>query len=59
MPRMNGEIFLDNLRHMENYAEVPVLVMAANPMESGNGFVSKADFKRGDLIQKIRGLLHE
>ena len=59
MPRMNGEIFLDNLRHMENYIEVPVLVMAAKPMDKGNGFISKADFKRGDLIQKIRGLLHE
>lgn len=59
MPRMNGEIFLDNLRHMENYAEVPVLVMAAKPIDGGNGFISKADFKRGDLIQKIRGLLHE
>ncbi|MBO5607588.1 MAG: response regulator [Treponema sp.] len=59
MPRMNGEIFLDNLRQMANYVEVPVLVMAAKPIEKGNAFISKADFKRGDLIQKIKDLLHE
>ncbi|MCR4952499.1 MAG: response regulator [Treponema sp.] len=59
MPRMNGEILLDNLRRMENYANVPVLAMGEKPLEKADAFISKSDFKRDTLIYKIKELLHE
>ena len=59
MPRMNGEILLDNLRRMENYAKVPVLAMGVRPLEKADAFISKSGFKRDSLIQKIKELLHE
>ena len=57
MPRMNGEIFLDNIRRMENYSEVPVVAMADNNIEKADAFVNKAEFKRDILINTIRRLL--
>lgn len=59
MPRMNGETFLDNLRLMENYASVPVLAFAAQPLEKADAFVNKAEFKRSDLIHSVKELLHD
>ena len=59
MPRMNGEIFLDNLRRMENYSEVPVVAFAAHPLEKANAFINKAKFKRSDLIHSVKELLHD
>lgn len=59
MPRMNGEIFLDNLRRMENYSEVPVVAFAAQPLEKANAFINKAKFKRSDLIHSVKELLHD
>ena len=57
MPRMNGEIFLDNLRRMENYAKVPVLAFSDNPLEKANGFICKSDFKRDEFVRTIKELL--
>ena len=57
MPRMNGEIFLDNIRRMENYVEVPVVAMADNNLEKADAFVNKAEFKRDILIDTIKHLL--
>lgn len=57
MPRMNGEIFLDNLRRMENYAKVPVIAVSNVEIPKSDVFISKADFKRDDLIQKIKEIL--
>ena len=59
MPRMNGEILLDNIRRMENYAQVPVIAVSHNPITKADVFISKADFKRDKLIQIIKELLHE
>ena len=59
MPRMNGEILLDNIRRMENYAQVPVIAVSNNPITKADVFISKADFKRDKLIQIIKELLHE
>lgn len=59
MPRMNGEILIDNLRRIENYANVPVLVMGEKPLEKADAFISKSDFKRDTLIYKIKELLNE
>lgn len=57
MPRMNGEILVDNLRHLEQYARVPVVAMASEPIEGANACIKKSDFKRGELIKTIEELL--
>ena len=59
MPRMNGEIFLDNLRRLENYKKVPVIALSNSPIPKADIYISKADFKRDNLIQKIKELLNE
>ena len=59
MPRMNGDIFLENIRRMENYAKVPVIAISENPLKDADAFVCKADFSREELIQKINEVLHE
>ena len=59
MPRMNGEILLDNIRRMDNYADVPVIAVSNKAIPKANVFISKADFKRDNLIQIIKELLHE
>ena len=59
MPRMNGEIFLDNVRRLENYEKVPVIALSNSPLSKADIFISKADFKRDNLIQKIKELLNE
>ncbi|MCR4733824.1 MAG: response regulator [Treponema sp.] len=59
MPRMNGEIFLDNLRLLENYASIPVVAVSAKPLEKADGFIDKSDFKRSELIHSVKELLHE
>ncbi|MBQ6566579.1 MAG: response regulator [Treponema sp.] len=68
MPRMNGLVLLDNLRHMEKYATVPVIAVSAdlNPTvvdqfkKSGvSAFIAKGDFKRGNLINAVKELVNE
>ena len=59
MPRMNGEIFVDNVRRMENYAKVPIIALSESPIEQTNAFVGKSDFSREKLIHKIQEVLHE
>ena len=54
MPRMKGEIFLDNLRRMENYVNIPVIAVSNTNIPKSDAFISKADFKRDTLIEKIR-----
>lgn len=59
MPRMNGEILLDNIRRMENYTEIPVVAMADKPLPKADAFVSKSDFTRDNLIQTLKRLLND
>ena len=59
MPRMNGEIFLDNVRRLENYKKVPVIALSNSPIPKADIYISKSDFKRDILIQKIKELLNE
>ncbi len=59
MPRMNGEILLDNLRRIENYAKVPIVAISNAPIAKADVFISKSDFKRDALVQIIKELLHE
>ena len=59
MPRMNGEIFLDNVRRLENYKKIPVIALSNSPIPKADIFISKSGFKRDYLIQKIKELLNE
>ncbi len=59
MPRMNGEIFLDNIRRMDNYKEVPVIAMSDSPLEKADAYVNKSDFTRDNLIQTMKRLLND
>ena len=54
MPRMNGDILLDNIRRMENYKNIPVIAMADRPLVKADAFVSKSDFSRETLIQTLK-----
>lgn len=65
MPRMTGLVLLDNLRRMEQYAEIPVVVVSADQSEKtlkefkqlgATDIISKGDFKRGNLINLIKEL---
>ena len=68
MPRMNGFVFMENLRRMEQYASVPVIVVSADQdrniisqFEAAgvNAFIAKSDFKRGNLINAVKEFVHE
>ena len=68
MPRMNGLVLLDNLRHMEQYVDVPFIVISADTNPSileqfkrlgVNAFIAKGDFNRGNLINAVRNLVNE
>jgi CheY-like chemotaxis protein len=54
MPRMNGEIFLDNVRRMGNYETIPVIAVSNTNIPKSDAFISKSDFKRDTLIQTIK-----
>ena len=57
MPRMNGDILLDNIRRMENYRMIPVVAVADKPLEKANAFVNKAEFSRNNLIKTLKRML--
>ncbi len=59
MPRMNGEILLDNIRRIEGYKKVPIIAISNNPIPKADVYINKSDFKRDNLIQIIKELLHE
>ena len=59
MPRMNGEIFLDNVRRMEETARTPVLAVSEKAIPNANSFMSKSEFKREVFVEKVKELLHE
>ncbi len=68
MPRMNGLILLDNLRHLENYKEVPAVVVSADTTPKvaeefkslgASAFITKSAFKRGALVTTINDLLQQ
>ena len=57
MPRMNGEIFVENLKRMENYKNVPVIALSVNSIPDADFFIGKSVFTRDILIQKMKVLL--
>ncbi len=68
MPRMDGLVFVNNIRRLEKYIQTPVIVVSAvyDPeikkqfLDAGvQAFIVKSDFQRGNLIQAVRELLGE
>ena len=68
MPRMTGLVLLDNLRRMEQYRDVPVVVVSADQSRQtveefqrlrAGAIISKGEFKRGKLLASINELLGE
>lgn len=68
MPRMNGNILLENLRRSEEYSKIPVIVVSGaydkeakeKFLDAGaQDFIVKSDFQRGNLLQSAKGLLGE
>ncbi|MBR4374438.1 MAG: response regulator [Treponema sp.] len=64
MPRMNGLVLLENLRLMENYKSIPVVIVSSDLsakesfIDAGaNAFISKTDFRRGNLLDSVKSLL--
>ncbi len=68
MPRMTGLVLLDNLRRLDQYKKIPVVVVSADQSRQtieefqrlkAGAIISKGEFKRGKLITVIRELLGE
>ena len=68
MPRMTGLVLLDNLRRLDQYKNIPVVVVSADQSRQtieefqrlkAGAIISKAEFKRGKLITVIKELLGE
>ena len=57
MPRMNGDILMDNIRRMDQYKSVPVVAVADRPLGKANAFIKKSDFSREELIQTLKRML--
>lgn len=66
MPRMDGATLIGNMRRDDKFASIPVLVVSSESdtdkrrelLDSGaDGFILKADFDRGNLVQEVRYLL--
>ena len=57
MPRMNGDILLDNIRRMDKYKTTPVVALADRTLVKADAFVSKSDFSRDYLIQTLKRML--
>ncbi len=66
MPRMDGLVFLSNVRRLEEYAETPVIVVSGvydpetkEKFISGGAqaFIVKSEFQRGNLLQAAKELL--
>ncbi len=67
MPRMNGIVLLENLRHMEQYKNAPIIVVSADQSREtmkqfekaqASAFIAKGDFKRGKLISLVNELVN-
>ncbi|MBB5226262.1 hybrid sensor histidine kinase/response regulator [Treponema ruminis] len=68
MPRMTGLVLLDNLRRLEQYKEVPVVIVSADQSPDvlaeferlgANAIIAKSDFERSKLISTIKSLIKD
>lgn len=67
MPRMDGFVLLHNIRHTENLQNIPTIFVTSVYEKDteqklkdlgAQGYVVKSDFKRENLIYKVRELLN-
>ncbi len=68
MPRMDGIVFLSNLRRMSEFDSIPVVVVSGvyDPETKekffnagAQAFIVKSEFQRGNLLQAVKELLGE
>lgn len=68
MPRMDGSVLLNNIRHIEEYKETPVIVVSGvydtelqkEFMKQGaNKVIVKSEFQRGNLLQAVKEFLRD
>ena len=68
MPRMTGLVLLDNLRRLEQYKEIPFVVVTTDQSRqlveefqrlNAGAIIAKSEFKRGKLLNVIQELLGE
>ena len=68
MPRMDGLVLVNNIRRLEEYMKIPIIIVSAvyDPevktqfMDAGvQAFIVKSDFQRGNLVQAVKELLGE
>ncbi|MCQ2981859.1 MAG: response regulator [Treponemataceae bacterium] len=68
MPRMDGLVFLSNVRRLEEHASTPVIVVSGvyDPEtkeqfinQGAQAFIVKSEFQRGNLLQAAKELLGE
>ncbi len=66
MPRMDGLVFLSNVRRLEEHAETPVIVVSGvyDPEtkeqflnQGAQAFIVKSEFQRGNLLSAAKELL--
>lgn len=67
MPRMDGFVLIKNIRRMENYQDVPVVVVSSSNEDDvenqvasigGQAFIYKPHFQREGLVSLLGDLLH-
>ncbi len=59
MPRMNGEILADNVRRLLDKKNFPIIALSSAPIHKTDAFISKENFERGELLQKIREMTND
>ena len=68
MPRMDGLILLSNIRRMEEYSQLPVIIVTGAYSEKdekrfidagAQKFILKSQFQRGNLLNAAKELLGE
>ncbi|MDC7219011.1 MAG: response regulator [Spirochaetales bacterium] len=66
MPRMDGLTLIENVRRQTKYRNTPIIVVSSENKDElmekvrsigGNDLVSKKDFDRGNLLDKVRDLI--
>jgi two-component system, chemotaxis family, sensor kinase CheA len=66
MPRMDGLTLIENIRRQAKYKNTPIIVVSSENKQElkekvvsigGNDLVSKRDFDRGNLLDKVKDLI--
>lgn len=66
MPKMDGVTLLENLRRMDKYKSLPVIIVSSEKdpelkrkceKAGSSAFLEKADFERGNLLQEVKNCI--